>query len=329
MKTLYRYGLRVVVSFGLIAVLLIVTDGANAVSRLVGSDWRWLAACFGFLTIQTVLMAIRWKITAAPLGLSIRLPWAIREYYLAQLINQTVPGGVVGDAARAVRARHRADLASAAMSVMIERLAGQTAIFTIGLIGFLMALVWPGGISWPGWVWQIVLFSTAGLIVTGGLLWKLRNMRPLRPVRALTTAMEKALETRRMRYGQAVLSLTIASLNLAAFYACAQATGTTLSVEAIFTLIPLILSAMLIPASVGGWGWREGAAAALFPLAGATGSAGIAAGMAYGIVMLAASLPGLIWMLTAIQGGHGPRTALGQVFKRRMNLQTQPTTKWR
>ena len=40
MKALYRYGLRIIVSVGLIAVLLIITDGANALSRLVGSDWR-------------------------------------------------------------------------------------------------------------------------------------------------------------------------------------------------------------------------------------------------------------------------------------------------
>ena len=54
---------------------------------------------------------------------------------------------------------------------------------------------------------------------------------------------------------------------------------------------------------------------ALFPLAGATGSAGIAAGMAYGFILLATSLPGLIWMLTSLQGPTGARTALAQAFK--------------
>jgi hypothetical protein len=52
---------------------------------------------------------------------------------------------------------------------------------------------------------------------------------------------------------------------------------------------------MLMPLSVGGWGWREAAAAALFPLAEASAGAGVAAGLAYGAVLLVASLPGLAW----------------------------------
>ncbi|MEL6521942.1 MAG: lysylphosphatidylglycerol synthase transmembrane domain-containing protein [Pseudomonadota bacterium] len=315
MKAFYKYGLRILVSVGLIGFLLIITDGANALTRLASADWRWLGTALALLTVQTVLMAVRWKITAAPLGLSIRFFWAIREYYLAQLINQIVPGGVVGDAARAVRARHRANLASAAMSVMLERLAGQSALFFIGFCGFIIALLWPGGILWPAWLWQPVLLTLAGLSITVGILWKFREARLLTPLRGFFQAVGKALETRSRRIAQAGLSLTIAALNLVAFYACARATGTELTVEAVFTLIPLVLSAMLIPASVGGWGWREGAAAALFPLAGATGSAGIAAAMAYGFILLATSMPGLIWMLTSLQGPTGTRTALAQAFK--------------
>lgn len=51
----------------------------------------------------------------------------------------------------------------------------------------------------------------------------------------------------------------------------------------------------------GGWGWREGAAAALFPLIGATPSAGIATGVAYGAMMMIAAIPGLffVWRLGA------------------------------
>jgi hypothetical protein len=72
-----------------------------------------------------------------------------------------------------------------------------------------------------------------------------------------------------------------------------------LSAEAIMVLVPLILSAMLIPATIGGWGFREGAAAALFPLAGASASAGFATSVAFGLVILAASLPGLPVLLQA------------------------------
>ena len=93
-----------------------------------------------------------------------------------------------------------------------------------------------------------------------------------------------------------LLSLAIVALNLAAFAATARATGTPLTAEASVTLIPLILTAMLIPLSIGGWGWREGAAAALFPLAGAPAGAGLVTGATYGVLILIAALPGAFWL---------------------------------
>jgi hypothetical protein len=56
---------------------------------------------------------------------------------------------------------------------------------------------------------------------------------------------------------------------------------------------------MLIPLGLAGWGWREGAAAALFPLAGASPTAGIAASAAFGGLILISSLPGIIWLFRA------------------------------
>lgn len=76
-----------------------------------------------------------------------------------------------------------------------------------------------------------------------------------------------------------------------AFYACARAEGVAIPPSRWFTLIPLVLCAMLVPASIGGWGWREGAAAALFPLMSASPGAGIATGVTYGIIVLSGALP--------------------------------------
>ena len=54
---------------------------------------------------------------------------------------------------------------------------------------------------------------------------------------------------------------------------------------------------MLVPVTVSGWGLREGVAVALFPVAGASGSAGLAASIAFGLVFLAAVLPGILPIL--------------------------------
>ncbi|MDZ7875694.1 MAG: lysylphosphatidylglycerol synthase transmembrane domain-containing protein [Rhizobium sp.] len=102
---------------------------------------------------------------------------------------------------------------------------------------------------------------------------------------------------------QAGLSLVIVGSYVATFFLASHAVGAPLPGIAAFTIIPLCLIAMLIPAGFGGWGTREAAAMALWPLLGATESQGLAASVVYGGLSLAGALPGLaILSLEAIRG---------------------------
>lgn len=299
MSRTLRVILSFAVSFALIAAVLSLTDGRAVLSRLAGAEPAWLLVSAVCLTAQTVLMALRWRLTAARLDLTIGRRVAIGEYYLAQLVNMTLPGGVIGDIARAARTRRVAGLTRAAQAIMIERLAGQMSIFVLAVLGFGTALMWPGGIVWPGSA-PLVLGATICVTAAGVLVYsKIREPDNPGAIASFARATHRALLARDILPLQAAFGLGIVALNIAAFAAAARATGTPLGFEACVTLIPLILSAMLIPFAVGGWGWREGAAAALFPLAGAGPDAGVAAGVAFGAVLLCASLPGVLWPLVS------------------------------
>lgn len=273
--------LKLAASFGVLAVLFFFMDTDAILERLRGADLGWLAVAFVVLTALTFLMARRWQLTAHALGFELSFPRAVSEYYIAQFLNLVLPGAVAGDAARAVRLRKQGDLARAAQTVLIERLIGQTTIFMMMFVGFSVALVVPAGAPWPDSTWA---WLGLGVIVAIGAVVYARGSG--RFSQFLSTALRLM-----RRPQQVVISGLIAVLISVAFYACARATGTVLPLASLFTLIPLLLTAMLIPISVGGWGWREGAAAALFPLVGALPSAGVAAGIAYGTMMLVAALP--------------------------------------
>ena len=285
-----RLALRLSVPVALLTGLLWALDGAEALALLARAEPGWLAFAALLLTIQTVLMALRWRLVSARLGAPIPVGRALGEYYLAQIVNMTVPGGVAGDAARAWRARG-GSLARAAQAVAIERIAGQATLFVVAWAGFAAGLLLPGGIAWPGWtgaaLGAVLLLPALAIVLS----------RLAAPLRAFAYAIRRAVLARTVWLLHGVLGLSIVAANLGAFAASARATGTTLGPEAVVTLVPLILTAMLMPLSVGGWGWREGAAAALLPMAGASAAAGLAASLAYGLVMLAASLPGLLWPL--------------------------------
>jgi uncharacterized membrane protein YbhN (UPF0104 family) len=206
---------------------------------------------------------------------------------------------MIGDAGRAVRSRGQAGLVAAGQAVVFERLAGQVAMFATMAVAFVVTLLVPGGLDWPAWLATPV----AVLVAVGVCLPALTVATAFVPgavgrtVRQMRSVLHRALTVRSALPGQIVLSLGTTLCNLAAFAFCARAIGLDLGLAAVTALVPLILFTMLIPISVSGWGLREGAAAAILPVAGATASQGLAASVAFGLAFVAAVLPGflLLW----------------------------------
>lgn len=294
-RALWQVLLRLAPPVVIMGLLWSLADGPGAVLLLAEANWLYLFLAFVAVNLQTIASAWRWHRVAARLDQDIPAGHAVAEYYVSQLVNQSLPGGVLGDAARAVRARHQTGLGISAKAVIIERLAGQIAMFGLLAISLTWALLNPGGLALalePDHVVAgalVVLVLTALVLVASHL--GRRHWRP-----SLGRSIFTALVARGAWVEQVPLSGLIVALNLCSFTLCALATGTTLDAEAILVLVPLILCAMLIPTTVAGWGFREGAAAALFPLAGATAAAGFAASVAFGLMILAASLPGLFYL---------------------------------
>lgn len=290
--------LQACVTFGLLAVLWQAADGPEAARSLASADWGWIAAAILALTLQTILSALRWRLTAGRLGIVLGTGHAIREYYLAQVVNQVLPGGMIGDAGRAVRAREQAGLLVSGQAVVFERLAGQIAVFLTLAVAFAVTWVAPGGLVWPRWLSvPVSLLLLAGLALPVVLFFATRLPGAAgRGARSLHRALARAFTGHGALPGQVALSIGTTVCILAGFAASARAVGVTLDLAAITTLVPLILFTMLIPISIAGWGLREGAAAALLPLAGATSSGGLAASVTFGLVFIATVLPGVIFL---------------------------------
>jgi uncharacterized protein (TIRG00374 family) len=291
--------LRVAVAVGLLGLLWQTVDGPAALDLLLRADLVWLLAAVMALTTQTFFSALRWRLTAGALGQAIAVGHAVREYYLSQIVNQSLPGGVLGDAGRALRARHAAGLKRAGQAVIFERLAGQMALF--GVTACTITLVWliPGSIVLPDWVLNGVAVALLALGLAGGVIWAISrgNTASAQHMRDWTQDFATAVLSRNVLPSQIMLSLGTTVMNLLAFALCARATGTALPLVSIMVIVPLILFTMLIPITVSGWGLREGAAAALFPIIGATATEGFAASLAFGLVFLVSVLPALPFVL--------------------------------
>jgi hypothetical protein len=108
--------------------------------------------------------AVRWSLLSARFGARVPRRTAYVAYYRSQLVNATVPGGVVGDVDRAVRHGWR--------GVLWDRVLGQGV--QVALVG---ALLLPGGWRWAGLAVVLVVVLAGGaplvlsaLAVAGHLL---------------------------------------------------------------------------------------------------------------------------------------------------------------
>ena len=291
-------------AFALLIAVILRFDPQRIAASLASADPTYISAGLILVQVQIVLSALRWRFTAARLGQRLDVGKAIGDYYLGTLLNQLLPGGVAGDAVRAVRNRAHGDggWKVPVQAVIFERVAGQGVFFVIATFG---VMLWPllGGAAIPGDLRHLLsgfaLFA-AGLAIVFLLLLRLppRRVQPL--LAALKTALAQVFLRDRAWIAQTLFSLVIVASYIAMFMLASAAVGAPLPALAAVTAIPLCLLMMLIPATIAGWGAREAAAAALWPLFGYAASDGVAASILYGILALVGAAPGLVFVLAAL-----------------------------
>lgn len=291
--------LRLAILIALIALIWRTVDIPLVLDLLAQADPVLLAAGLTAILGQNAVSAFRWRFTAVRLGQRIGRRQAVSEYFLSQFLNMTLPAGMLGDAGRALRMRGEVGLVLSGQAVLLERIVGQTALLMALCVGVALVALVGSGAGWPSWVINIGLGTAAVIAVTTLALSIAARLsgRMRRLTQGAFEALWLAVLAKEAWPRQISLSLLILCCNLGGFALCALATGTALSPLAIISILPMVLFTMVLPISIGGWGLREGAAAALWPVIGASAEAGVAASVAFGLVILVASLPGAVTLL--------------------------------
>lgn len=262
-------------------------------------------AALGIGLVTTVFSAWRWALVAR--GLRIRLPLgaAVADYYRALFLNAALPGGVLGDVHRAVRhGRSAGDLGRGVRAVVLERVAGQLALTGAGAA---VLLTMPSPVR--GAARHLAPLVALALLGALAVLLALRRNRPParrttsarrtpphrgRALRAVLGEAREGLLSRRNLPGVAGSSVVVLAGHLAMFVLAARVAGSAASVAVLVPLAVLALLAMALPLNVGGWGPREGVTAWAFGAAGLGAGTGLGVAVVYGVLGLAASLPGAV-----------------------------------
>jgi hypothetical protein len=251
-----------------------------------------LAAAGGITAVTTVCSAWRWSLVARGLGVEVPLRSAIPAYYRSQFINTVLPGGVLGDVNRGMRhGRDVGDVGRGLRAVAWERAAGQTVQVVLTLL-VLLIVPPPLHVSMPAVVSAVVVGAIAAVLLMRALP-RGGASRWARVLRAAGEDIHDGLLARRAWPG-----ITVASVVAAA--------GSTASLSRLLPVAMIVMVATAVPTNIGGWGPREGVAAWLFGAAGLGAGHGLATSTVYGVMVVAASLPGAV-VLIASRNRRGHR----------------------
>jgi glycosyltransferase 2 family protein len=265
-------------------------DGLRAIS-----GWS-LAAAAAIAVLSTVCCAWRWSLVARGLGVAVPLPAAIAAYYRSQFLNTALPGGVLGDVHRGVRhGRAVGDVGRGLRAVGWERVAGQLVQLAIALV---VLLIMPSPVRSA-----VPTVAITGAVVVVGVAIVVRaqpghrESRWSRAGRAARADVRDGLLARSSWPGILAASTVVVAAHTATFLLAARTAGSTAPLATLLPLAILVLVATSLPLNIGGWGPREGVAAALFGAAGLGANQGLAVATVYGVLVIAATLPGAAVLL--------------------------------
>ena len=316
-STALRAALRLLAALGLMAVAIWIVGPEHLARQWSHIDRRWFLAAVAAAALAQAVSVLRWGTIARIFGLRVRMPTLALAYAQGMTLNILLPGATLsGDALRSVRLQALGNpLGVAALTVLLDRLSGLWVLCVLSLLtGLVLAmtlgsgalagavLLQAGRAGLPSWVdpAQLVWLYLAGLALACALPWvPLRGAAkaagsdrswPARAWRRLGELHDLAIAQRRPLGRSLWSSVLVQVLCALTLWLCVLAAGGQSGYWQVQAVAAPVFVAGALPLSYGGFGARELAALAAFPLVGVPGDVGLSASVLYGLVAIVLGL---------------------------------------
>jgi len=310
--------LRVAITAGLLWYVLRDIEWSRVAQAITGASWRWIAAAVALVVLDRVVMAWRWlALLSAVERHPLPFATAMRVFFVSGFAGTFIPGGVGGDAVRAVHlARLGVSPANSVASVVVDRVIGTLSVFFMGAAG-----VWLVGSLVDRRLLPLALAaSCVATAMTYGLLFDGRFYRWLlrqAGVRRLPTidrlAHKFLAATSQYRHHRRLLAMVLgASLGVQVLrtfqvWTLGLAIGLTVPGYWYFGLVPVLVLVMLLPLGFSGLGAGTAAFVELFAVVGVGRDAAFVLSLLYSALALVGLLPGGLMLLTNGPAASPPR----------------------
>lgn len=307
MKKYLSFGIKAVISIGLIWYLLSKTEFPAIYTSIKSASLAWLCLSFLTLYIGKILTSYRWQILLMAQGINLPLRSLIASVFVGQFFNSFLPTTVGGDAIRAYdTASQSKESAKSVMSVFADRMIGVFALALLAILALGIGYLSGEDVSFYTWpVLGVFTICSLGmfmiyndrLIVSGETL--LSRLKASRLVEKLDKAYQSLylLRDRPRVMVQALIISILLQINVVLFY---YFIGVALDLEVswlYFTMIvPVALVVLLVPFSINGIGIREGIFVFLLTNLGVPAEESLALSLiSFGLMLTQGIIGGLIF----------------------------------
>jgi glycosyltransferase 2 family protein len=288
--------IKYVVSFGLVGFLLWQFRSSLGTVLMV-DPWTMVAAV-ALLSLQPVLIGLRWLFLLRIHGSQMSQMGAIGVTWFSVAANQLLPASVGGDTIRMLELARRGENAEVAVgTVVLDR------IFALIALALIMAAFSPFVfVDLPSWMVSALLVGTVLVCLLlislrRSLPWAIGKFRQESWLKALLGRVHNGLEV--LDHPSVTLSvlgasLVVHALSLVSFLILARGIGLELGTLSLLAVAALITFVQVVPISISGWGPREAVAIFILGSYGVAKETALALSILFGLCFLLASLPGAI-----------------------------------
>jgi len=298
-----KFSLKILITAAILTIIARSIDLSTVLSVVKNMQPKYLILALAMQLISAFLAAYRWYLIMRRLNFSEGAVFYLKSYLKGSFFNQALPGGIGGDAYRVLECASLGSGKKAAFyGVLLDRIFGLVGLL---LLNLLANIAYPNLLPTPifiilnaialGGITAVIIFALLGKI--DGLA----KPKFTRHLHEISADMRRVYHDPKAIGLHSVISILIHLVSMLAIYFIGIGVGLNYSLLTFLVLVPPVILLTIAPISLAGWGVREGGMIGLFLLIGADKNLVLSMSVLYGIVLLAASLPGLYLFLMSKQ----------------------------
>jgi glycosyltransferase 2 family protein len=260
----------------------------------------WIALALAIFLIAQVISSLRWVYVARTLGGALSLSRAVEAHFVGLWFNQVFPTSLGGDVVKVAMVKRELGLSLAIRSAILDRVSGLVFL----LVSVLVLLP-----AYHAVLKDLQLTIVLGVFAFSSLLamvllarFAIRFAEYFVRVPTLHHVFHLFDNIWQFRKGRPLWEQTWTSLivhvnGILAYALIGAALGVNANWLVYFLMTPLVFLVALLPVSLAGWGLREFGAVWLFGMASIPAESALTMSILYGLLLIAAGVPGLVLML--------------------------------